>query len=49
MLQDQMTTQDVEVRALSDNELDAVNGGWLGFLIAGVLLGVAVGYALGKA
>ena len=31
MLKDQMATKDMDVRALSDNELDTVNGGvlWL--------------------
>ena len=49
MSKDQMTPQDTEVRALSDNELDSVNGGFLGFLAAGVLLGIAIGYGVAKA
>ena len=35
MLKDQMTTKDMDVRALSDNELDTVNGGaaWIAAVI----------------
>ena len=50
MLKDHMTLQDTAVRALSDGELDTVNGGLLPLAFAaGFLAGAAWGYALGKA
>ena len=46
MLQDQMTTKDMDVRALSDNELDTVNGGFV-WIVALIVVALADAALLG--
>jgi hypothetical protein len=47
MQKDEMTSQHAEVRALSGEEIDTVNGAIAGFLLA-IPVGVLIGYGLYK-